>query len=228
MLVNTSLFSDFWLSAPDPLQQLIAKLTWMDYALLGIGFGLCLVAISLVLLLRFYQAKTRLLHAVRNTASPSVLRDHDTIRDHYRQELEVLQPDNGEFVELLGLSLPFPGLSKSLLARSYRHAFLVMRQMCTCAAYLQALTGLVVLYTDQYRLHPLPTGPTPAVVLDTIHKLAQELQEPLRALRRMDEPLAWRSDEDIPASVRHFDAQAFLQDIVRTKTVLLPHHKARV
>jgi hypothetical protein len=228
MLSNSRLLSDLWLSAPEPLTQLIAKLTLVDCALLGIGLGLCLAIISLVLLLRFYQAKTRLLHTLRESASPLALSDHNTILDHYQQELQGLQLDNGALVRPPDPSLPFPGVSKGLLARSYRHAFLVTRQMCMCAIYLQALTGLVVLYTEQYRQRPRPTGPTPAQMLDIIHKLEQALQEPLVALRQMEEPVAWRSDTDIPAPVRHFDARAFLQDVIRTETVLLPHRKASV
>jgi hypothetical protein len=228
MLSNSRLLSDLWLSAPEPLTQLIAKLTLLDYAMLGIGFGLCLAVISLGLLLRFYQAKTRLLHTLRESSSPLDLSHHDTILDHYQQELKSLRLDNGDVVGSSDPALPFAGISKGLLARSYRHAFLVVRQMCMCAIYLQALTGLVVLYTEQYRQRPLPTRPTPAAVLDIIHKLEQALQEPLVALRQMEEPVIWRSDTDIPAPVRHFDANAFLQDAMRTGTILLPQHKASV
>jgi hypothetical protein len=226
MLSNSRLLSDLWLSAPEPLTQLIAKLTLMDYALLGIGFGLCLATLSLALLLRFYQAKTHLLHALREGSSPLDLSHHDTMLDHYQQELKGLRLDNGDLVGALDPALPFPGISKGLLARSYRHAFLMVRQLCMCAIYLQALTGLVVLYTEQYRQRPLPTGPTPAAVLDIIHKLEQALQEPLVSLHQMEEPVVWRSDTDIPEPVRHFDASAFLQVAIRTETVLLPHRKA--
>jgi hypothetical protein len=225
MLSNSRLLSDLWLSAPEPLTQLIAKLTLMDYAMLGFGFGLCLAVISLGLLLRFYQAKTRLLHILRESASPLDLSHHDAMLDHYQQELKGLRLDHGDRAGLSDSALPFAGISKGLLARSYRHAFLVVRQMCLCAIYLQALTGLVVLYTEQYRQRPLPTGPTPAAVLDIIHKLEQALQEPLVALRQMEEPVVWRSDTDIPAPVRHFDASAFWQDAMRTETILLPQHK---
>ena len=37
MLSNSRFLSDLWLSLPEPLQQLFAKLTVMDYALLGLG-----------------------------------------------------------------------------------------------------------------------------------------------------------------------------------------------
>ena len=228
MLSNSRLLSDLWLSTPEPLKQLIEKLTLTDVALLGIGIGLCLALFSLGLLLRFYQAKTRLLQNIRQTSSPLDLSHHDTIRDAYRQEIEGLHPNPDELMRPLCPSLPFTGISKGLLARSYRHAFLVVQQVCTCAVYLQALTALIVLYTEAYRQGQRPTGPTPSAVLDTIHKLAQELQVPLMALRQLDEPVLWRCDEDIPTAIRHFDAEAFLQDAIRAETVLLTHHKVSV
>ncbi|MDH3599683.1 MAG: hypothetical protein OEU26_08625 [Candidatus Tectomicrobia bacterium] len=228
MLSNSRLLSALWLSLPEPLQQLFAKLTLMDYALLGLGLGLCLVIFSLGLLLRFHQAKTRLLQDVRQSASPMVFSQPDSMLDEYRQALKALQIDSGEWVGPLEPSLPFAGISKGLLARSYRHAFLVLRQVCLCTAYLQALTGLAVLYTEQYRLRPQSTVVTPAVVLDSIHKLAQELHAPLMALRQLDEPVAWRSNEDVPDVVRQFDAGTFWQDALRTEMVLLPVRKESV
>ena len=82
--------------------------------------------------------------------------------------------------------------------------------------------------TDRSRLRPRSTGAPPAVVLDSIHKLAQALRAPLMALRRLDEPVAWRRDEDVPDAIRQFDAIAFWQDARRTETVGLPVRKARV
>ena len=219
MLSNSRFVSDLWLSLPEPLHQLLAKLTLMDYALLGLGIGLCLAILSLGLLLRFYQAKTRLLQDARQTSFPLVFGQSDSIGDEYRQALKAFHLDLGEVVDPLGPSLPFAGMSKGLLARSYRHAFRLLRQVCLCTAYLQALTALVVLYTEQYRQRP--TGPTPAAMLESIHKLARELHAPLMALRRLEEPVTWRSDEDIPDALRQFDAGAFLQDTTRTETVLL-------
>ena len=167
--------------------------------------------------LRVFHGVRRMRHD-RQTSYPLAFSQHDLILDDYRQEFRALQIDPGELMRPLGPSLPFAGISKGLLARTYRHAFLVLRQVCLCTAYLQALTGLVVLYTEQYRLRPRSTGPPPAVMLESIHKLAQELHAPLMALRRLDEPVAWRSDEDIPNALRQFDAGAFLLLSVRFKT----------
>lgn len=219
MLSNSRFVSDLWLSLPEPLHQLLTKLTLMDWALLGLGLGLCLALLSLGLLLRFYQAKTRLLQDVRQTSFALVLSQPDSILDEYREAIKAFHIDPGEVVDPLGPSLPFARISKGLLARSYRHAFLLLRQVCLCTAYLQALTALVVLYTEQYRQRP--TGPTPAAMLESIHKLARELHAPLLALRRLEEPVIWRRDEDIPNALRQFDADAFLQNTIRTETVLL-------